>query len=1212
MSCTPLDKFGTITHGNLPLAVRFQGTKAFYDDSELRAIFEEHGAVAHVRSFGLNVNITYFHPFSIRRFMENDGARAIALRGRTDLLSVSVDHDLAEALWFGGCPQLNNAEEGERLKKHVVALLQSAACSAKVNVFLTAELDANRRELIVRPSPTNGKPAIVNFEITSFFSAQKKTFTSNPIKWNNVPHSLLVRCADSTYVQEWMRRRDNRVPLTDDERQLMVETDTHLGNPAPTNPAPAMQAAHDVIVIDDEEDGGGDDIGNAALAPQASVIHADPDAIVIDDEGDEMEDDPGNPTPAPSSPVKQAEHDVIVIDDEEGDAPPLKKSRMSVEEKPKESSDQPTSSSPGAHPPPDNDDVVDDVVNGITDGVNVDDAVREAIEEVNNENESNDEANEIHVEADNKDDFPLQDPSDDASDDGRSESSSIIFLPTPSPPEKRDEVQKGDSTHGAAQLVDEGADVMEDVVNLDDDTLPDRPSSGDALPTTMDDDLPSTSTGRRGGLEHVSAGIEKVSSDIASFRHLVNEPSTTTFNGLTAKDNEKSAEVDMIGKGRLVQRLDQQEPACNANHLTYPIMIALALDSSPTGNLTVDGIYAYIEANTPTFVVSKSWKISTDNALRVPPATTERKSTRQTNESRMWRIHPDRIDEVRAEIAPFRHLVKPPPPTCLAYWDSKAEARKDHRVLKGILSRPASTSLASHEENELPDKAGTDANQSSDIGSALHGNAANKVVASTEDDDEILIQERTKLFDEGGVSDPKVTLRRSSRFANANRQDDEDNATSAQQSDEEENMSELKKSTLRRSRRFVPVKESDDEENEAEEDEDDESSQSPDEEDEAEPKELRRSKRTRKNGSSEEKKQPAKEPTIEDTWINAPVAFNRKYKMLLEYDEKMKTVREALKIDDKTVLREAYADLIQMRLIRTLGIFEFMKEYGHRHRRSDLGASERNNERAYQRSIASVADKWNEVLPDPIQVYIFDWTGKRSGGKEIKNVEFLNDLVRSPEVQALIAKERPLKGRFCRNCSGHSRNNTQDPDVFCCQIGLEEHSFLRFVCSGKCEGAHQEKIDLESKRSVPIGIFRNHKTGWSVRVLTRFSKDQFVTQALGEVNDGPSEDPDHDFPMGYTHPDGETELVIALGEKGNEVRFLNHSCNPNLVVTSMMEERYGEWYCRKYFHAKREILEGEEITFDYVAGKRKLAKDLKIIKTCFCGAAKCYWKTIRG
>lgn len=69
---------------------------------------------------------------------------------------------------------------------------------------------------------------------------------------------------------------------------------------------------------------------------------------------------------------------------------------------------QPTSSSPGAHPPPDNDDVVDDVVNGITDGVNVDDAVREAIEEVNNENESNDEANEIHVEADNKDDFPLQ------------------------------------------------------------------------------------------------------------------------------------------------------------------------------------------------------------------------------------------------------------------------------------------------------------------------------------------------------------------------------------------------------------------------------------------------------------------------------------------------------------------------------------------------------------------------------------------------------------------------------------------------------------------------------------------------------------------------------------------------------------------------------------------------------------------------------------
>lgn len=51
-------------------------------------------------------------------------------------------------------------------------------------------------------------------------------------------------------------------------------------------------------------------------------------------------------------------------------------------------------------------------------------------------------------------------------------------------------------------------------------------------------------------------------------------------------------------------------------------------------------------------------------------------------------------------------------------------------------------------------------------------------------------------------------------------------------------------------------------------------------------------------------------------------------------------------------------------------------------------------------------------------------------------------------------------------------------------------------------------------------------------------------ELLLQVNDGPSEDPDHDFPMGYTHPDGETELVIALGEKVRAyLKSYKYCCN---------------------------------------------------------------------
>ena len=58
-------------------------------------------------------------------------------------------------------------------------------------------------------------------------------------------------------------------------------------------------------------------------------------------------------------------------------------------------------------------------------------------------------------------------------------------------------------------------------------------------------------------------------------------------------------------------------------------------------------------------------------------------------------------------------------------------------------------------------------------------------------------------------------------------------------------------------------------------------------------------------------------------------------------------------------------------------------------------------------------------------------------------------------------------------------------------------------------------------------------------------------------------------------------------------RFINHSCNPNLVVRSVFADRLDLRYHRIAFFAKRDIRQGEELTIDYCAidqyakGRRK-------------------------
>lgn len=71
--------------------------------------------------------------------------------------------------------------------------------------------------------------------------------------------------------------------------------------------------------------------------------------------------------------------------------------------------------------------------------------------------------------------------------------------------------------------------------------------------------------------------------------------------------------------------------------------------------------------------------------------------------------------------------------------------------------------------------------------------------------------------------------------------------------------------------------------------------------------------------------------------------------------------------------------------------------------------------------------------------------------------------------------------------------------------------------------------------------------------------------------------------------------VIDATTKGNQARFINHSCDPNCVSRVMLIQ--GQKHI--VIFAQRMIMRGEELTYDY-----KFPKEDDKIK-CLCKSGKC-------
>lgn len=149
----------------------------------------------------------------------------------------------------------------------------------------------------------------------------------------------------------------------------------------------------------------------------------------------------------------------------------------------------------------------------------------------------------------------------------------------------------------------------------------------------------------------------------------------------------------------------------------------------------------------------------------------------------------------------------------------------------------------------------------------------------------------------------------------------------------------------------------------------------------------------------------------------------------------------------------------------------------------------------------------------------------------------------------------------------------------------------------KCE--NQYFHNQKSRSSLQIK--QTGTKGWGLFTNESIPARHFLVEYKGEVIDKA------EFQQRFKHAieNGWPDMYfLTLGENqfidsalyGNEARFINHSCDPNVELIKWLVHDNGHEQTRAAFFAIRNIKPGEELSFDYM---------WKSAKSCLCGSKKC-------
>ncbi|KAG0602145.1 hypothetical protein M758_11G162800 [Ceratodon purpureus] len=176
--------------------------------------------------------------------------------------------------------------------------------------------------------------------------------------------------------------------------------------------------------------------------------------------------------------------------------------------------------------------------------------------------------------------------------------------------------------------------------------------------------------------------------------------------------------------------------------------------------------------------------------------------------------------------------------------------------------------------------------------------------------------------------------------------------------------------------------------------------------------------------------------------------------------------------------------------------------------------------------------------------------------------------------------------------------------------------YMVYECNSSCQckDTCQNRV-LQKGVHLKLEVFKSRHKGWGVRAAEAISRGTFVCEYVGEIlNDSEANERGKRYDQvgcSYlydidAHLDvigsrsGSRPFVIDATRYGNVARFINHSCEPNLMNYEVLVESMDCQLAHIGFFAKRDIAIGEELAYDY---RYKLLPGKGC--PCHCGAPKC-------
>ncbi|KAI1707518.1 SET domain-containing protein [Ditylenchus destructor] len=166
-------------------------------------------------------------------------------------------------------------------------------------------------------------------------------------------------------------------------------------------------------------------------------------------------------------------------------------------------------------------------------------------------------------------------------------------------------------------------------------------------------------------------------------------------------------------------------------------------------------------------------------------------------------------------------------------------------------------------------------------------------------------------------------------------------------------------------------------------------------------------------------------------------------------------------------------------------------------------------------------------------------------------------------------------------------------------------------CSERCGCSEDCPLrTVQRGRKFPIVLFRTLHKGWSIRAAVDIPSGSFVAEYIGGVittkEANATTSAEYQFQLEGKNRD--RLLVIDAQFYGNEARFVNHSCKPNLDVYNVFVKGEYENLERIAFFTSRAVKKGEELTIKYYTDEqykevRKAERKKK--RKCLCRAKKC-------